>query len=55
MKVCYFGTYRKEYSRNKIMIAALRIAGAEVKECHVTLRHGIKDRADVTVDGRKKL
>ena len=53
MKVCYFGTYREKYSRNKIMIAALRIAGAEVKECHVTLWHGIKDRVDVTVGGWK--
>ena len=51
MIVCYFGTYRKEYSRNKIMIAALRSADVEVKECHVSLWHGIEDRVNVTLSG----
>lgn len=51
MIVCYFGTYRKEYSRNKIMIAALRSAGVEVKECHVSLWHGIEDRVNITIGG----
>jgi len=51
MIVCYFGTYRKEYSRNKIMIAALRSADVEVKECHVSLWHGIEDRVNVTLGG----
>ena len=51
MIVCYFGTYRKEYSRNKIMMAALRSAGVEVKECHVSLWHGIEDRVNVTLGG----
>lgn len=51
MIVCYFGTYREEYSRNKIMIAALRSVGVEVKECHVSLWHGIEDRVNVTVGG----
>jgi glycosyltransferase involved in cell wall biosynthesis len=51
MIICYFGTYREEYSRNKIMIAALRSVGVEVKECHVSLWHGIEDRVNVTVGG----
>lgn len=51
MIVCYFGTYRKEYSRNKIMIAALQSAGFEVKECHVSLWHGIEDRVNITIGG----
>jgi glycosyltransferase involved in cell wall biosynthesis len=51
MIICYFGTYREEYSRNKIMIAALRSVGVEVKECHVSLWHGIEDRVIVTVGG----
>lgn len=50
MRVCYFGTYRKEYSRNKIMIAALEKVGIEVIQCHVKLWHGIQDRVD-TVEG----
>ena len=29
MRVCYFGTYRKEYNRNKIMIASMRAVGIE--------------------------
>lgn len=44
LKVCYFGTYRDEYSRNQIMIAALRAAEVEVIECHVSLWHSIEDR-----------
>ncbi len=54
MKVCYFGTYRHEYSRNKTMIAALRSAGVEVQECHVPLWHGIDDRVDAVSGGWKK-
>jgi glycosyltransferase involved in cell wall biosynthesis len=51
MKVCYFGTYRANYSRNQIMIAALRAAGVEVVECHVPLWRGIEDRV-VAAGGR---
>lgn len=51
MIVCYFGTYREEYSRNRIMIAALRSTGVIVKECHVSLWHGIEDRVNITVGG----
>lgn len=54
MKVCYFGTYRDEYSRNKTMIAALRSAGVEVKECHEPLWHGIGDRVNTVSGGWKK-
>lgn len=44
MRVLYFGTYDKNYSRNKIMIAGLRAAGAEVLECHVPLWAGTADK-----------
>lgn len=54
MIVCYFGTYRQNYSRNKNMIAALRSVGVEVKECHVPLWHGVEDRVAVTSGGWKK-
>lgn len=53
MKVCYFGTYRKNYSRNRIMIAALESAGVDVIQCHETLWHGIQDRVNVTESGWK--
>lgn len=47
MRVCYFGTYRAEYSRNQMMIAGLRMNSVEVIECHETLWHGIEDRVRV--------
>ncbi len=34
MKVCYFGTYEKEYPLNNILIKGLRKNGVEVLECH---------------------
>ncbi|MBS1250301.1 MAG: Alpha-D-kanosaminyltransferase [Chloroflexi bacterium] len=51
MRVCYFGTYRAEYSRNQIMIAGLRANGVCVFECHERLWHGIDDRVDVLSGG----
>jgi glycosyltransferase involved in cell wall biosynthesis len=47
LRVCYFGTYRENYSRNEMMIAGLRMNGVTVTECHQTLWHGIKDRVRV--------
>lgn len=44
LRVCYFGTYRAEYSRNQIMLEGLRRAGVSVVECHVPLWHSIQDR-----------
>jgi glycosyltransferase involved in cell wall biosynthesis len=35
VKICYFGTYEREYPRNRVVIDALRTAGVEVVECHV--------------------
>ncbi len=51
LRVCYFGTYRAEYNRNKSMIAALRTQGVEVVECHVPLWHGIEDRVQAASGG----
>ena len=48
--VCYFGTYRAEYSRNQIMIEALRCNGVEVIECQEQLWQGIGDRVE-SVEG----
>lgn len=49
--VCYFGTYRAEYSRNQIMIAALRSNGIQVIECHEPLWHSIEDRVQTASGG----
>ncbi len=51
MRVCYFGTYRKEYNRNKIMIASMKAVGIEVIECHEKLWESIEDRVNVTKGG----
>jgi glycosyltransferase involved in cell wall biosynthesis len=51
LRVCYFGTYRQEYSRNQIMIEGLRQAGASVTECHEPLWHGIEDRVEAASGG----
>jgi glycosyltransferase involved in cell wall biosynthesis len=47
LQVCYFGTYRDNYSRNQMMIAGLRMNGVIVKECHETLWHGTEDRVRI--------
>ncbi len=51
LRVCYFGTYRAEYSRNRILIAGLRQAGVEVIECHQPLWRGIEDRVQTVRGG----
>jgi len=49
--VCYFGTYRSEYSRNRIMIKGLRKNNVEVIECHENLWTGIEDRVKAVEHG----
>ena len=51
LRVCYFGTYRAEYSRNQIMIDGLRQAGVEVIECHQTLWKGLDERIQAASGG----
>ena len=51
MRVCYFGTYRSQYSRNQIMIEGLRRNGVAVIECHEPLWHDIDDRVQVASGG----
>lgn len=51
MRVCYFGTYRRAYPRNQIMIEGLRRAGVEVVECQVPLWTGIEDRVQAALGG----
>lgn len=54
MRVCYFGTYREDYSRNQIMIAGLRLAGVEVVECHIQLWTSIQDRVNTVTGGWRR-
>ncbi len=51
LRVCWFGTWREEYSRNRIMIEGLRRNGVEVIECHARLWRGIEDRVQLARGG----
>jgi glycosyltransferase involved in cell wall biosynthesis len=51
LRVCWFGTWREEYSRNRIMIEGLRRNGVEVIECHARLWGGIGDRVKLAQGG----
>ena len=44
MKVCYFGTYDVEQSRNNVIIQGLRQNGVEVLECHAKLWYNTADK-----------
>ena len=45
LRVCYFGTYRANYTRNQILLKGLRAQeGIELVECHSLLWQGVADR-----------
>ena len=44
MKVCYFGTYDVEQSRNNVIIQGLRQNGVEVVECRARLWRNTADK-----------
>lgn len=54
LRVCYFGTYRQNYSRNRIMMTGLRRNGVTVLECHETLWQGIEDRVNTVSGGWRR-
>ncbi|HHY54749.1 MAG TPA: glycosyltransferase family 4 protein [Chloroflexi bacterium] len=54
LRVGYFGTYRAEYSRNRIMIEGLRQNQTTVVECHETLWRGIEERVDAVAGGWRR-
>jgi hypothetical protein len=37
MKVCYWGTFERDYPRNAVLTSGLRQNGIEVIECHFPL------------------
>lgn len=51
LHVCYFGTYRDEYSRNQIMIDGLRRNQVVLVACHEPLWRGIDDRVQTASGG----
>lgn len=54
LRICYFGTYRANYERNRLMIDRLRLCGFEVIPCHATLWQGFEDRQETAAGGWKK-
>lgn len=52
LRVCYFGTYRANYTRNQILLAGLRAQeNVIVYDCHATLWHNIEDRVEQASGG----
>lgn len=55
MRVCYFGTYDRDYARNRIIIEGLRQNGVEVIECHRVLWRGTADKIARAAGGWKQI
>ena len=52
LHICYFGTYRANYTRNRILIQGLRAQeNVVVYECHAALWRGIEDRVQQASGG----
>lgn len=51
LRVCYFGTYRANYSRNQILLKGLRAQGVEIYECHAKLWQSVEDRVQQASGG----
>ena len=47
-RVCYAGTYEREYPRNTLVIRALRDAGVAVEECHVPVFERARDKGSLS-------
>ena len=55
LRVCYFGTYRANYTRNQILIAGLKAReNVVVYECHATLWRSIEDRVEQASGGWRR-
>lgn len=56
LRVCYFGTYRANYSRSRIILAGLHgRPHVQVYECHSQLWQGIDDRVEQASGGWRSL
>lgn len=52
LRICYFGTYRANYTRNRILIQGLQAQeNVVVYTCHATLWHSIEDRVQQASGG----
>ena len=55
MRVCYFGTYEKNYSRNKTMIEGLRLNGVDVLECHYDIWKNKESKVSLKIFSRIRI
>src|SRR5947208_17065739 len=52
MKVCYWGTFERQYPRNAVLISGLRQNGIAVVECHFALwKDGFRDNKLTLLSG----
>jgi glycosyltransferase involved in cell wall biosynthesis len=47
MRILCWGTYDTSKPRARLLLKGLRLAGAEVDECHVDIWHGVVDKSQV--------
>jgi glycosyltransferase involved in cell wall biosynthesis len=45
-RICYAGTWERDYPRNRLIIDALRLAGARVEEAHVPVFERVRDKSE---------
>ena len=43
-RICFFGTYERDYLRNRTLVEGLRSSGWQVQECHVPLWEKERDK-----------
>lgn len=48
-RICYAGTYERDYPRNVLIVRALRRAGLHVEETHVPVLEGTRDKSKLTL------
>jgi len=49
MKILYFGTYEKDYPRNRVVIEGLRKNNVKVGECHVPFWEKVEDKTGLGI------
>ncbi|MFC1729999.1 glycosyltransferase [candidate division KSB1 bacterium] len=55
MRVCYFGTYEKDYPRNHVLIDGLKKEGVDVVECHFPLWEKEEHKTRLSILGKIKI
>jgi glycosyltransferase involved in cell wall biosynthesis len=54
-RICYAGTYERDYPRNRLVIDALRRAGMRVEEAHVPVFERTRDKSGLALLARAAL